>query len=94
MTTPCRLTLSGPAAGVIRGLLHTANSAPGSGLRITIDRRFDSLTMALAGAPSPGDTVIDDHEALVFVSTAASARLSGQTLQASAQPLRPALYLS
>jgi hypothetical protein len=88
------LRLSDAAARIIRGLLHSASSAPGSGLRITVDPRYDSLTMALAGAPSPGDAIIGNHESLVFLSADASLRLSGQTLQASDPVERPSFFLS
>jgi hypothetical protein len=50
--------------------------------------------MALAGAPSPGDAIIGNHESLVFLSADASLRLSGQTLQASDPVERPSFFLS
>lgn len=90
---PSLLRLSGEAATLIRGLQRTARSTAGSGLRITVDRRFGSLSMALASAPAPGDTIIGKDAVLVFLSAEASARLRGKTLVGSEQPQRPSFHV-
>ena len=76
------LTLSDEAASLIRTLTRNAEADGSCGLRITVDGRHDSLSMALAAGASPGDSVVLNDETLVFLSPAASLRLSGSTLRA------------
>lgn len=88
------LTLSDDAAGLIRSLASKARAATGSGLRISIDGRHDSLSMELAPKAARDDLVVLNRETLVFLSPAASRRLAGRTLRASTAPERSAFYLT
>jgi hypothetical protein len=88
------LALSDEAAGLIRSLARKSGASTGSGLRITVDRRHDSLSMALATGPVRGDAVVLNRETRMFVSAAASHRLSGRTLRASTGPDRSAFFLT
>jgi hypothetical protein len=88
------LTLSNDAAGLIRSLAVKARASTGSGLRISVDERHDSLSMALAPKATRGDAVVLNDDTLVFLSPAASRRLSGRTLRASTPPDRSAFFVT
>lgn len=88
------LALSDDAAGLIRSLASESGASTGSGLRISVDRRYDSLSMTLATGPGTGDAVVLNRDTRVFVSAAASRRLSGRTLRASTAPERSAFFLT
>lgn len=88
------LTLSDDAAGLIRALARKARASAGSGLRISVDGRHDSLTMQLAPKAVSGDVVVLNRDTVVFLSPAASRRLSGRTLRASTPPERSAFFLT
>ena len=93
MTAPL-LTLSDGAAGLIRSLAVKTRASTGSGLRISVDGRHDSLSMALAPEATSGDVVVLNDDTLVFLSPAASRRLSGRTLRASSPPDRSAFFVT
>jgi Fe-S cluster assembly iron-binding protein IscA len=86
--------LSDDAAGLIRSLASKARAVTGSGLRISVDRRHDSLSMELVPTATYGDVVVLNGGASLFVSPAASRRLSGRTLRASTPPERSAFFLT
>ena len=88
------LTLSDDAAGLIRALARKAGASKGSGLRISVDVRHDSLHMALAPQAAAGDAVVLNQDTMVFLSPAASRRLSGHTLRASKRPDRASFFLT
>ena len=88
------LTLSDDAAGLIRALARKAGASKGSGLRISVDVRHDSLHMALAPQAAAGDAVVLNHDTLVFLSPAATRRLSERTLRASKRPERASFVLT
>ena len=88
------LTLSDDAAGLIRALTRKTGASKGSGLRISVDVRHDSLHMALAPQAAAGDAVVLNQDTMVFLSPAASRRLSGHTLRASKRPDRASFFLT
>jgi hypothetical protein len=88
------LALSDDAAGLIRALARKAGASTGSGLRISVDRRHDSLFMKLAPGPVRGDVVVLNRDTGVFLSADASRRLSGRTLRASTSQDRSAFFLT
>lgn len=88
------LAVSDDAAQLIRTLARKAGAPTRPALRITVDRRHDSLSMNLASAPTEGDVIVSNHDTAVFVSAAASRRLAGRTLQASTRPERSAFFLT
>lgn len=88
------LTLSDDAAGLIRALASNAQAATGSGLRISVDGRHDSLSMALAPNAVTGDVLVLNGDTLLFLSPAASRRLSDRTLRASMPPERSSFFLT
>jgi Fe-S cluster assembly iron-binding protein IscA len=88
------LTLSDDAAGLIRSLALQARASTGSGLRISVDERHDSLSMELASEAVRGDVVVLNRGSLLFLSPAASSRLSDRTLSASTAPERPAFFVT
>jgi Fe-S cluster assembly iron-binding protein IscA len=88
------LTLSHEAARLIRTLARKADASHGSGLRISVDSRHDSLSMALAAGAAPGDVVVLGGDSVVFLSPAASLRLSGRTLRAARPQERASFFLT
>jgi Fe-S cluster assembly iron-binding protein IscA len=88
------LTVTSGAATLIRALSQKAGAPSPSGLRIVIDPRHDSLSMALAARPLPGDTVVASGSTCVFLSPAASQRLASRTLRADTTARRSSFFLS
>ena len=78
------LTVSGPASDLVLGLRREAGMSGSAGLRIDVDRRYNSLRMALASGPHHADvTVRGQAGAAVFLSPEAARRLTTKTLRAS-----------
>jgi hypothetical protein len=88
------LVLSDEAATLIRSLARASSAPAGSGLRISVDGRYDSLSMALAPLAGRGDVVVKNRDTPVFLTPAASARLSGRTLSAGSSHDRSSFYLT
>jgi hypothetical protein len=78
---------------MITGLLHDAELPVGAGLRIA--RRLDNpaLAMSLAAKRSPGDAVVIEHDARVFLGPVARARLNHQTLDARSGAFGSSFFL-
>ena len=87
------LVLSDDAAGLIRTLTRASKASAGTGLRITVDGRYNSLSMALASEAQPDDAVVLNRDTLVFLSPRATRRLSGRTLRASASSDRSSFFV-
>ena len=87
------LTLSDEAAGLIRTLTRDSEAAAGTGLRITLDGRYNSLSMALASEAGPHDAVVLNQDTQVFLSPEATQRLIGRTLTASGSPERSSFFV-
>lgn len=74
--------ISDEAARLVRTLTHDADLPEDAGVRIVVDPRHNSLSMALAAKPDPADVVIAAHGARVFLTASASQRLQRRTLNA------------
>ncbi len=77
------LTLTHNARTAIEALTAPVEDAPHPGLRIAAASSADGqpgLDLAVAAAPAPGDEVVEDEGARVFLDAAAADALDGQTL--------------
>jgi hypothetical protein len=89
------LIVSSQAAQLMLELLQAANMPPYGGLRISIDDRYDSLSMALSAAPEPSDAVVNGPDgSRVFLSPGSARRLSHSTLEADNARNGPSFYLT
>ena len=88
------LVLSDEAATLIRALAGASKATAGSGLRISVDGRYDSLSMALAPLAGADDVVVKNRDTPVFLTPAASARLFGRTLRAASSRERSSFFLT
>jgi iron-sulfur cluster assembly protein len=79
------LTLTDNAATEIRNLIALPEVPDQGGVRIASDDA-GALTLALAGAPTDGDAVIEDQGARVFVEPAAGELLDDKQLDAGVDP--------
>ncbi len=74
------LTLTADAQNAIRALTQDPEAPEGAGLRITPGS--DGLELMVVAEPAPGDALIDDGGARVFVEPEAAQILTEQTLDA------------
>jgi Fe-S cluster assembly iron-binding protein IscA len=79
------LTLTENAATEIRNLIAMPEVPDDGGVRIASDDS-GALTLALAGGPTDGDAVIEDHGARVFLEPAAGQLLDDKELDAGVDP--------
>jgi Fe-S cluster assembly iron-binding protein IscA len=78
------LTLSPTAVEAVDNLLHSNDQVPDdAGLRIGTDG--ESLTIGIAPEPAPGDQVIEEGGARVFVDSEAAPVLDNAELEAGRQ---------
>ena len=75
------LTLSPSAVEAVDHLLHTPEVPDDAGLRIT-PAGESQLTIEIAAEPAPGDQVIEEGGARVFVDSAAAPILDNAQLEA------------
>lgn len=75
------LTLTDNAATEIRNLIALPEVPDDGGVRIASDDA-GALTLALAGSPTDGDAVIEDHGARVFLEPSAGQLLDDKLLDA------------
>jgi Fe-S cluster assembly iron-binding protein IscA len=87
------LSLTPAAAHMIRGLVLGANLPHGAGLRIARHDQRSWLAMSLAESAGAYDTVLTEHEAVVFLGPVARQRLTAQTLDARTGETGSAFYL-
>jgi iron-sulfur cluster assembly protein len=80
------LTLTDDARTAIQSLTATPDSSPDAGVRIAAagssDGAAQELALGVAAGPEPGDQVVDDAGARVFLEPAAALSLDDQTLDA------------
>ncbi len=78
------LTLTDEARLAIQSLTAPVESAPGAGVRIAANAPADGqgqeLALTVATDPQPGDQVVDDAGARVFLDPTAAQILDEQTL--------------
>lgn len=82
------LTLTDNAAGIVKQIADQLPDSEGPGLRISeADETAEpGLVLAAVAAPEPGDRVIDDHGARVFLDETAAAILDDKVLDAKVEP--------
>lgn len=77
------LTLTDNAADIVKQIADQLPDADESGLRISeADESDPGLILAAVSAPEPGDQVIDDHGARVFLDRTAATILDHKVLDA------------
>jgi len=79
------LTLTDNAATEIRNLIALPEVPDDGGVRIASDAT-GTLTLALAGAPTQGDAVLEEHGARVFLEPTAGELLDDKLLDAGVDP--------
>lgn len=82
------LTLTDNAADIVKQIAEQVPDAEGPGLRICeAEAGGDAgLILAAVSAPEPGDRIIDDHGARVFLDETAATILDDKVLDAEVQP--------
>jgi len=75
------LTLTENASTVVKSITEQTNEADGAGLRISHDGA-DALQVAPAAEPQPGDQVVEDGGARVFLEETAAQTLDDKVLDA------------
>lgn len=82
------LTLTDNAADIVKQIADQVADADGPGLRISEadDTPDTGLVLAAVSAPEPGDQVIDDHGARVFLDPKAAEILDDKVLDAKVEP--------
>jgi Fe-S cluster assembly iron-binding protein IscA len=78
------LTLAPSAVEAVDALLHSPQVPDDAGLRIAATSDAQ-LTVGIATAPAPGDQVIEDQGARVFVDPGAAPLVDGAQLEAQSQ---------
>jgi iron-sulfur cluster assembly protein len=86
------LTLAPSAVEAVDTLLHSQEVPDDAGLRIGTDG--ESLTLGIAPEPAPGDQVIEEGGARVFVDSEAAPMLDNAQLEAGRQGDQIAFGLS
>jgi iron-sulfur cluster assembly protein len=80
------LTLTDDARTAIQSLTSTPDSPPEAGVRIAAavpaNGAAPELALGVAAAPEPGDQVVDDAGARLFLEPVAASSLEDQTLDA------------
>jgi iron-sulfur cluster assembly protein len=84
------LTLTDDARTAIQSLSATPGAPPEAGIRIAAtpspNGAGPSLELGVAAAPEPGDQVMDDSGARLFLDPVAAASLENQKLDAQIDP--------
>lgn len=76
------LTLTDTAADVVKQILEQNATADEAGLRISQDGDTDAFGLAPVESPEPGDQVLDDDGARVFLDEQAAISLDDKVLDA------------
>jgi iron-sulfur cluster assembly protein len=79
------LTLTENACNAVTTIVGQAATAPGAGLRIAEDPTSSSLGLFVAEAPLPGDEVVEETGARVFLDDKAVEVLDDKILDAEYQ---------
>jgi len=76
------LTLTDTAADVVKQILDQNATADEAGVRISQDADTDAFGLAPVESPEPGDQVLDDDGARVFLDERAAVSLDDKVLDA------------
>jgi len=87
------LTLTDSATTLIEGLLQHSDLLAGAGWRIAQRADHAALEMALAPQAGPGDVVLREGAAAVFLGPVAAQRLTCRTLDARTNETGSAFYM-
>jgi Fe-S cluster assembly iron-binding protein IscA len=79
------LTLTENACNAVTTIVGQAVAAPGAGLRIAEDPASSSLGLFVVDAPQPGDEVVEETGARVFLDDKAVEALDDKILDAEYQ---------
>lgn len=77
------LTVTQPAARLIVGLLTEADLPSSGGLRIGRNHHWNSLHLSLAAGPAADESVVQEHDASVFIDRGLVARVQHHVLDAT-----------
>ena len=80
------LTLTENASNAVSTIVGQAASAPEAGLRIAQDPASANLGLVVAESPLPGDEIVEDSGARVFLDDKAASALDDKILDAEYQP--------
>ena len=81
------LTLTENAADIVKQIADQVPDADASGLRISTEEGADAgLTITAVESPQPGDQVVDESGARVFLDDTAATILDDKVLDAEVQP--------
>jgi iron-sulfur cluster assembly protein len=80
------LTLTEKASNAVTTIVGQAVTTPGAGLRIAEDPDSSSLGLFVAPSPEPGDEVVEDSGARLFLDDKAAEALDDKVLDAEYQP--------
>ncbi len=80
------LTLTENASNAVTSIVDQAVAAPGAGLRIAAEPTSADLGLVVAESPQPGDQVVEEAGARVFLDEKAVEVLGDKTLDAEYQP--------
>jgi iron-sulfur cluster assembly protein len=80
------LALTENASNAVNTIVGQATAAPGAGLRVAEDPSSANLGLVVVDSPLPGDEVVEDAGARVFLDDKASEALTDKILDAEYQP--------
>ena len=80
------LTLTQNASAIVKELIDRLPEADNAGLRLSADDAVGGVAVTAVGAPEPGDQVVEQGGATVYLEDAASLALSDQVLDAAVDP--------
>ena len=79
------LTLTENASNAVTTIVGQASTAPQAGLRIAEDPASANLGLVVVESPQPGDEVVEDSGARVFLDDKAASALDDKVLDAEYQ---------
>ena len=80
------LTLTQNASSIVKELIDRLPEADTAGLRLSTDVAEGGVAVTAVGAPEPGDQVVEQGGATVYLEDSASLALSDQVLDAAVDP--------
>jgi Fe-S cluster assembly iron-binding protein IscA len=80
------LTLTQNASAIVKELIDRLPEADTAGLRLSTDVAEGGVAVTAVGAPEPGDAVVEQGGATVYLEDSASLALTDQVLDAAVDP--------